>query len=117
MATKDDGVMRVFDGGATRDTSGGKNDYGGFLSPEVLIAFGDFMRRHQVQPDGSIRDPGNWKHGMPTRVCLESGMRHWIDIWMELDGNESREGMDEALGGAFFNIMALWYNLIQEAKK
>lgn len=108
--------IRTFPGGATRDSSEGKNYYGGFISPEFIVAFGDYMTVHRKQSDGSLRTPDNWKKGMPPRECFESLLRHVMDIWLEMDGLESRDGLDEAFGGAMFNLQALWYNLNKEKK-
>lgn len=73
--------VRTFSTGATRDTSEGKNDYEGFLSPLVIEAYGDYMQEHQRQSDGSIRPSDNWQKGMPFDVYMKSLLRHVIDFW------------------------------------
>ena len=78
--TVDTGVMRTFPGGATRDTTSDKPEFGGFLSPIVLRAFGEYMNKHRKQPDGGLRDSDNWKKGIPQRVYLESLLRHTLDV-------------------------------------
>lgn len=74
-------MVRTFDTGATRDTDDGKPDYEGFLSPLVLRAFGDYMHRHRVQPDGGLRDSDNWQKGMPLPAYMKSAWRHHLDWW------------------------------------
>jgi hypothetical protein len=116
---KDNGVIRVASTGANRNSSKGKINYVGCISPLVTRAYGEYIESHAVLPDGTYRDTGNWKKlfGTPKehqQICLESLYRHFIDILLEYDGYESRDGLDEALGGAFFNIQALWYGYLKE---
>ena len=109
--------MREFETGATRDTDEGKNDYSGFLSPLVIRAFGDYMRHHQTQADGTLRGSDNWKQLFGENhyaVCFSSLLRHVEDVWLEHEGYDSRDGLDEALGGLLFNVMAYWYAVLLE---
>lgn len=107
-------VIRTFDTGATRDSEEGKNDYEGFLSPLVIEKFGNYMTRHRVQADGSLRDSDNWKLGQPKSVYIKSAFRHFLDLWKEHCGYASRDGIDEALGGLLFNIMGYWLEYLRE---
>src|SRR5690348_5131587 len=59
---------RFFNAGATRDTAEGKPDYPGFLSPLVVKRFGEYMLKHQVQSDGTLRSSSNWKKGIPLEA-------------------------------------------------
>jgi hypothetical protein len=102
---KDNGTVRKFESGATRDTSENKPEYAGYLSPLVIKAYGEYMMKHQIQSDGSKRSADNWKRGMPLNVYMDSGWRHFHDWWMEHDGYESREGLTDALCGLLFNVM------------
>ena len=78
---EDDGTMRTFDTGATRDTNTDKPDYEGFLSPLVIERYGQFMMKHQKQSDGTIRASDNWQKGMPQDVYVKSGFRHFMEWW------------------------------------
>jgi len=101
--------MRTFQTGATRDTEQGKLDYEGFLSPLVLQGFAKYMHKHRIQADGTMRDSDNWqKHFGDDHyaVCMKSLWRHFHDLWMEHRGFESREGVEDAINGIMFNIMA-----------
>jgi hypothetical protein len=51
----DDGVVRTFETGATRDTSTNKPDLEGYLCPKVLEVYAEYMLSNQFQSDGTIR--------------------------------------------------------------
>lgn len=107
---------RYFPGGAYRDDDAGKLDYEGFLSPLVLQAFGEYMERHRHQSDGRLRDSDNWQAGIPREQYVKSLLRHVHDLWLEHDGFQSRDGIDEALGGVVFNALGFWYELLMERR-
>lgn len=73
--------MRQFETGATRNDTGDKFDYEGFINPEVLHAFGEYMHLHRRQRDGSVRDSDNWQRGIPFQAYTKSLVRHVIDLW------------------------------------
>lgn len=74
-------AIRKFETGATRNSDTGKPDYDGFLSPEVVVAFGEYMHKHRYQADGTLRDSDNWKKGMSLPVYIKSLWRHFVDLW------------------------------------
>lgn len=116
----DNKKIRKFDTGAVRDTAEGKNDYEGYLSPLVIEAFGDYMTKHRVQPDGALRDSDNWqKEFGPNhyKVCISSAWRHFLDLWKEHRGFKSRDGIDEAICGLLFNIMAYYHKYLKDKNK
>lgn len=84
--TKDDGTLRTFSTGATRDTGTDKLEPQGFLSPEVLHRFSQYMHKHRKQSDGSLRASDNWKKGMPQEEYVKSLLRHVMDLWAVLGG-------------------------------
>lgn len=107
-------AIRKFKGGANRDSNKGKYEYARFLSPQVIQRFAKYMDKHRTLPDGSLREPDNWKKGMPKQVLIDSKTRHDIDIWLIHEtGKSIRPETNEeitfqdALCGAMFNIMAL----------
>lgn len=121
----DDGVIRKFATGGTRDTSQGKIDPEGFFSPLVVEAFSKYMTIHQKQTDGSIRASDNWQKlfGTPEEhrmVCMKSLWRHFLDLWLIHRGykgrmeNGHRVTIDDALNGCMFNIMAYYFSLLKE---
>ena len=107
----DDGNMRTFDTGATRDTSTDKLDYGGFLSPLVLKRFAEYMHEHRQQSDGTLRAADNWQKGIPVDAYMESMLRHVMDVWLHDRGyaDEARESYEDALCGVLFNVQGLLF--------
>ncbi len=89
----DNGKIRTFDTGATRDTSQEKIDFDGFLSEDVLRAYGAYMHKHRRQSDGSLRASDNWQKGIPRDEYRKSCFRHFIDWW----GQHRRDKMDPAI--------------------
>ena len=106
--------MRQFESGATRDNDQNKFDYGGFISPLVLAAYAQYMHGHRIQADGQPRSSNNWKKGMPRAAYFESGLRHVMDWWLEVDGYASREGLEAALCGVMFNCMGYLHEVLRE---
>ena len=70
--------MRKFDSGATRDIVEDKFDFEGFLSPLVLNRYAEYMNKHRKQSDGNLRDSDNWQKGIPMKVYMKSGFRHFF---------------------------------------
>lgn len=73
--------IRKFETGATRDTDTSKYDYEGFLNPLVIERYAQYMHKHRVQPDGSLRDSDNWQKGIPKTSYMKSLLRHTMDLW------------------------------------
>jgi len=106
--------IRKFKTGANRDTLEGKLAYTKFLSPIVLKTFAEYMDKHTILANGERREPDNWQHLFGEEhegVCMESLGRHFMDLWLEHDGYQSREGIEDALCGIMFNAMAYLYKL------
>jgi len=113
--------LRNFDTGAIRDNDDSKINYQGALSPLVLEAYGAYIQKHSLLPDGTRRNNKNWQnlfgtHEEHRQVCIESAWRHFIDLLMEHDGYDSRDGLDEAIGGLMFNIQAYWFSVLKERR-
>jgi len=107
---------RYFASGAYRDTNDGKPDYAGFQSSIVNRAFGEYMLKHQRQSDGQMRGSDNWKRGIPRDEYFRSLKRHVQDLYLEWEGYDSRDGIDEALGGLMFNLQGFWLELLKERR-
>jgi hypothetical protein len=95
--------MQLFESGATRSPDNGKPDYEGFLSPLVVQRFGEYMNKHRVQPDGSLRESDNWQRGIPQTSYMKSGWRHFMDWWLAHRGWSPKEPLEEALCALIFN--------------
>lgn len=105
--------MRHFPTGAIRDSNDGKLDYE-CLSPLFLRRFAEFMLRHRVQADGEARSADNWKLGMPSQEFFKSELRHLMDVWLEMDGFEGREDIEEACCAMFFNLQGFMHERLKE---
>lgn len=122
---KDDGIIRRFETGATRDTNKDKYDPEGFLSPLVIDAFCEYMHHHRKQADGSLRDSDNWQKGMPLSVFMKSMWRHFKDAWSlhrgylvfrEEKGSLVEVTMEDALCGMLFNVMGYLHEILIKKK-
>lgn len=85
---KDDGTLRTFSTGATRDTAKRKFDPYGFISPQALYRFSEYMDKHRLQSDGNLRDSDNWKKGIPIDSYVSSLIRHTMDFWSVMSGGK-----------------------------
>ena len=108
--------MRYFATGATRDSDETKLDLEGFLSPEVLLRFGEYMNQHRKQADGKLRDSDNWQKGIPKEAYIKSGLRHVMDWWLNHRGLTARENIQDALCAVIFNAQGYLYELLKEAR-
>ena len=106
--------MRIFKSGSTRDDNKNKLDYEGFLSAIVLKRFAEYMNKHRKQSDGNLRDSDNWQKGIPKDVYMKSMWRHFMDLWLEHRGHDSREGKEEALCALRFNVNGYLHELLKE---
>jgi len=118
--TTDTGVIRKFSTGASRDTAKDKLDFEAFLSPEVLLKYAEYMHKNRKQSDGSLREGDNWQKGFGDNhfaVCMKSLYRHFMDLWMEHRNLGSREGIDNAICGIMFNVMAYYHKVLMDRLK
>lgn len=108
----DDGAVRTFPSGATRDTETDKLDYEAFLNPLVLQVYAEYMHEHRKRSDGSLRDGDDWQRGMPTEVYMKSLMRHVIDVWLAYRGygTAGAATYEKLLCAVIFNAMGLLFN-------
>lgn len=109
-------IMREFTSGATRDSDDNKLKYYGFLSPQMLQRFAQYMHRHRLQADGAYRDPDNWKHGIPTSSYFDSGLRHFMDLWMHFDGTPElavEADVEEILCALLFNVQGYLHETLK----
>jgi len=110
IPTADDGTLRTFASGATRDTAEGKVDLEGAISPLALWRYGEYMLEHQVQSDGRRRDSDNWQKGFGLKVLIKSLTRHFMRLWRihrgwEGPGPDDKD-LEDALCALIFNAQA-----------
>jgi hypothetical protein len=112
----DDRTVRVFSTGATRSPLGDKLQYEGYLNPLVLKRYAEYMKKHQVQSDGTERSADNWQRSIPLESLMDSGWRHFEDWWMYHRGYtaEMAEDIEEALCAVMFNTMAYLKQVMEQ---
>ena len=111
VGTKDDGTLRTFETGATRDTDENKLDWEGFISPAAMLLFAEYMHKHRTQTDGTIREADNWQKGMPRKQFMKSLIRHVWDLWLVWRIGSDVNLMDDLLCAILFNTQGLLHEL------
>lgn len=108
--------VRQFDTGATKSSNVGKPDYEGFMSPLVVVRYGEYMIKHQLQPDGKLRDSDNWQKGIPKNDYMKSMYRHFIDLWLHHRGfgQLAVEDQEESLTALYFNVQGYLHEILKE---
>src|SRR5271165_3209549 len=107
--------IREFETGATRNSDAGKHDYEGFLCPFVLETFAQYMTKHRVMEDGSLRASDNWQKGIPQDQLMKSLLRHVIELW-QLHRDPAAGSQDARIDAAcaiMFNVQAYIRGLIR----
>ena len=107
--------------GATRDDDISKPDYEGFLSPLVLIRYGEYMHKHRTQADGKLRDSDNWQKGIPIKQYMKSKWRHFMATWIahRFSGVDDlgHEEMEESLCAELFNTMGMLHEILKNKEE
>lgn len=105
--------MRVFATGAMRDGEAGKLDFDGFLSPQALLRFAQYMDKHRHTPAG-LRDSDNWQRGIPLDAYRKSMWRHFFDFWMRARaGQEFGPEIEEDLCALLFNASGYLHEILK----
>ena len=112
--TMDDGQIRTFATGATRDTSEDKLDFEGFLCPRVLTAYAEYMHKNRKQSDGNLRDSDNWQKGIPQDAYMKSMYRHFMDVWKNHRDIETEEDDITNLCALLFNVSGLLHEKLKQ---
>jgi len=114
------GKVRDFGTGATRDTDENKLDHEGFNSPLVMERYAQYMNKHRVQSDGTLRDSDNWQNLFGEdhfAVCMKSGMRHFMDWWKQHRGYKGQDALEESLCALKFNVNAYLFKILSEKEE
>lgn len=113
-------TIRTAETGGSRDTSKDKLEYARFLSPEVLEMYATYMHKHRLMKDGTLREPDNWKCGMPRQWYMDGMYRHMHDLWMIHETGKAvrpetgeEVTITEALCAIIFNAMGYLYEVIR----
>ena len=114
--------MRTFEGGATRNDDTDKLATRRFLSQFAIQRYFEYMHKHRMQADGTMRDGDNWKKGsgIPQDVYADSLDRHNHDIKSILAGAPVRKNEDGTpidiegvLCAILFNAMGMLHELVK----
>lgn len=105
--------MRKFDTGATRDDDADKLDYEGFLSPEVLRCFAEYMHMNRRLADGTMRASDNWQKGIPREAYMKSAWRHFWEWWASHRYGD-RVARQRAVCALLFNVMGYLHEDLRE---
>lgn len=116
----ENGKIRDFGTGATRDTDVGKLDYEGFNSPLVMKRYAEYMSKHRIQSNGELRDSDNWQQLFGDKhldVCIKSLYRHFMDMWTQHRGYEGQDELEESICALIFNAQAYLFKLLKDKNK
>ena len=111
--------IRSFDTGATRSSDASRYDPEGFLSPIVIERFCEYMNKHRVQPDGSIRASDNWQKGIPRAMTMKGMWRHMLHLWTRHRGYTVQDKMattctEDDLCAIMFNAQGLLFEILKK---
>ena len=108
--------VRTFSTGATRSPLGNKLQYEGYNNPMVDRRYAEYMKKHQVQSDGTHRAPDNWQKGIDKDSLADSGYRHVMDWRLHHRGYPAlaEEDIEEALCAVIFNAKAYLKHILEE---
>ena len=109
VVAHDDGTMRTFHTGATRDTSQDKLDFEGFLSPSALRAFAEYMHTCRKQSNGELRSSDNWQKGIPRDVYMKSMWRHFFAVW---EAHRAQQNAVTELCALLFNVQGYLHEVL-----
>jgi hypothetical protein len=114
--------VRKFESGATRDTDKEKLNYIKALCPLVLQRYLQYLNKHRLQSDGSLRDFDNWKKGINKQAYLESMARHLLAVWLLHENYSAHDNhgpvtIEDSLCGVIFNAMGFLHEILKMAKK
>ncbi len=109
--------MRKFGTGAIRDANHDKLSFIKALSPLVLKRYVEYIGKHRLCPDGSVRDWDNWKQGIPEEVYMDSKGRHFIDAWLHYEGYSHEavyDDIEDVLCAELFNTMGFLHEILKK---
>lgn len=111
-------LVRAFDTGATRSQDAMRDDPEGYMSPLVEQRFCEYMTKHRLQPDGSVRDSDNWQKGLPFATYMKGLKRHLQHLWLRYRGwpvNDPKAAVDieEDLCALMFNVQGYLFEVLK----
>lgn len=118
-ARQAEAAVRKFDTGATRSADATRDDPEGYLSPLVIDRFNQYMTKHRLQSDGSLRSPDNWQKGMPRDTYMKGAWRHLLHWWTRHRGYAVRDpgaaaDIEEDLCALIFNAQGYLHEVLKD---
>lgn len=113
--------MRSFSTGAIRSLDTSRIDPEGFLSPIVLERFSEYMNKHRIVADGSVRTSDNWQKGMPPETYMKGMWRHFLHVWSRhrnftIVDPKAAANMEEDLCAMLFNVQGYLFELLKKSR-
>lgn len=111
--------IRTFDTGATRSPTNDKLAYSRFMDSRVIKRYCEYLHKHRTQTDGQVREPDNWKQGIPAESYVDSMYRHFMDVWLFEQGyyNDTLEDQETALCALMFNAQGLLFEILKDKER
>jgi hypothetical protein len=114
--------IRSFETGATRSADTSRYDPEAFLSPVVIERYCEYMNKHRVQPDGSIREGDNWQKGIPIPTYMKGLWRHFLHLWTRNRGFQvmdplASSNQEEDLCAIMFNAQGMLFELLKDKRR
>lgn len=114
-------ALRSFDTGATRSADAGRYDPEAFFAPIVIERHCEYMQKHRLQADGTVRDGDNWQKGIPLSVYMKGMWRHFLHLWTRHRGyvvqdDKASADMEEDLCALRFNIDGMLFELLKNKR-
>ncbi len=106
--------MRSFKSGATRGSDTDKIDPEAALSPLVLTAYCEYVKKHRLQGDGSARSDENWQLGIPPTSYMKSLWRHLLEAWKHHRGFPAEGDLNDALCAIIFNAQGMLHERLKK---
>lgn len=109
--------IRIFKSGAFRNSDKGKLDHEGFLNPLVIERFSQYLDKHRVMEDGTMRDSDNWQGFFGEKhkdICMKSAWRHFLSWWKAHRGYKTEEEIEDSICGVIFNANAYLLKLLTD---
>jgi len=112
-------VVRSFETGATRSADASRYDPEGFLSPIVIERYCEYMNKHRVQADGTLRASDNWTKGMPLATYIKGLWRHFLHLWTRHRGYTPTDkgaaaDIEEDCCAIMFNVMGYLHETLKK---
>jgi len=114
----EDPLVRSFGTGATRSLDSERIDPEGTLSPLAIERYCEYMNKHRLQPDGTLRDTDNWQRGIPASAYMKGLWRHLLHAWQRHRGwwtvdPKAAADLEEDLCAVIFNAQGWLHELLR----